>query len=38
MIREIASKYYGIIKVAGIDCLEEEEVCEEFIAFETPSI
>lgn len=27
--REFASKYYGIFKVAAINCANEEELCEE---------
>ena len=34
VIKELANKYYGIFKVAGIDCLEEEELCEDFTVFE----
>jgi hypothetical protein len=34
----LASKYYGIFKVAGVDCLEEEELCEDFTVFEHPLI
>ena len=29
---------YGIIKVAALDCLSEEELCEEFSAFDVPQI
>ena len=29
---------FGIIKVGAIDCHEEEELCEEFGVFETPTI
>jgi len=29
---------FGIIKVGAIDCLEEEELCEEFSVFENPMI
>jgi hypothetical protein len=29
---------YGIIKVGAINCLNEEELCEEFGAFEIPQI
>lgn len=38
MVREIASKYHGIFKVGALDCLEEEELCEEeFQVRDTPS-
>lgn len=35
---EIAEKLYGMIKVGAIDCLNEEELCEEFSAFDVPQI
>ena len=35
---EIAEKLYGMIKVGAIDCLHEEELCEEFSAFDVPQI
>lgn len=34
----LASKMFGIIKVGAIDCHEEEELCEEFGVFDTPTI
>ena len=34
----IAEKLYGIIKVGAIDCLREEELCEEFSVYTVPSI
>jgi len=37
MWRDLASKYYGIFKVAAVNCLEEEELChDEFQAYDTP--
>lgn len=36
--KELASKLYGIVKVASLDCLREEELCEEFGVFDHPSI
>jgi thioredoxin-like negative regulator of GroEL len=33
-----SEKLYGIIKVAGINCLQEEELCEEFMVFDVPQI
>lgn len=37
VVRQIATKYYGIFKVGAVDCVEEEELCEEeFQAYETP--
>ena len=35
---EIAEKLYGMIKVGAIDCLHEEELCEEFSVFDVPQI
>ena len=35
---KIASKLYGIIQVGAIDCLREEELCEEFGVFDIPQI
>jgi len=32
----VAEKLYGMIKVGAIDCLREEELCEEFSAFDVP--
>ena len=29
---------FGIIKVGAIDCLNEEELCEEFAVYDSPSI
>ncbi|KAL4466992.1 hypothetical protein ABPG74_010589 [Tetrahymena malaccensis] len=37
--RELASTYYGIFRVAAVDCVEEDALCEdEFQVFEHPSI
>ena len=33
-----ADKLYGIITVGAIDCLSEEELCEEFGVFDVPQI
>lgn len=33
-----SEKLYGIIKVAAINCLDEEELCEEFSAYDIPQI
>jgi len=33
-----SEKLYGIIKVAGINCVEEEAVCDEFTVFDKHSI
>jgi len=35
---QLAEKMFGIIKVGAINCNNEEELCEEFSVFETPSI
>lgn len=29
---------YGIIKVGAVDCLEDEELCEEFSVYNVPTI
>lgn len=34
--RTLAEKMYGIIKVGGIDCNEDEELCEEFAVYSVP--
>lgn len=34
----LANKMYGILKVAAIDCHAEEELCEEFSAFDVPQV
>ncbi|EGR30193.1 hypothetical protein IMG5_138460 [Ichthyophthirius multifiliis] len=37
--KELASKFYGILKIASIDCIEEDTLCEdEFQVFESPKI
>ena len=33
---EIANKLYGIIQVGAIDCLREEELCEDFGVYDIP--
>jgi thioredoxin-like negative regulator of GroEL len=33
-----SEKLYGIIKVAAINCLAEEELCEEFTVYDVPQI
>ena len=34
----LAEKMFGIISVGAIDCLVEEELCEEYAVFDTPKI
>jgi len=34
----ISEKLYGIIKVGAVDCLKEEELCEEFSVYNVPTI
>ena len=34
----ISDRLFGIIKVGAIDCLQEEELCEEFSVYTVPSI
>ncbi len=36
--KTLAEKMYGVIKIAAIDCLEEEELCEEFTVYDVPTI
>lgn len=36
--KQLAEKLYGIIKVGAIDCLSEEELCEEFGVYEHDQI
>lgn len=39
VIREVAEKYFGIFKVAAVNCAAEQELCEdEFQIFETPRV
>ena len=33
---KMAEKLYGILKVASLNCLYEQELCEEFSVYETP--
>lgn len=35
---KLAEKMYGVIKVGAIDCQSEEELCEEFGAYDIPQI
>lgn len=37
-IKTLAEKMHGIIGVGVADCEEDEEICEEFIAYDTPSL
>lgn len=32
----VAERLYGVIKVGAIDCLQEEELCEEFSVYQVP--
>lgn len=34
----MSERLYGMIKVGAIDCLSEEELCEEFSVYEVPRI
>lgn len=34
----ISERLYGVIKVGAIDCLQEEELCEEFSVYQVPQI
>ena len=34
----LSEKLYGIIKVAAINCLQEQELCEEFGVYEAPQM
>jgi thioredoxin-like negative regulator of GroEL len=36
--KTLADKMFGIIKVGAIDCLSEEELCEEFGVYDSPII
>ncbi len=36
--KSISERLYGIIKVGAIDCLQEEELCEEFSVYTVPTI
>lgn len=36
--KQLAEKLYGMIKVGAIDCLSEEELCEEFGVYEHDQI
>jgi hypothetical protein len=36
--KTLADKMFGIIKVGAIDCAIEEELCEEFSVFDSPTI
>ena len=35
---KLSEKMYGIIKVAAVNCLDEEELCEEFSVYDVPQI
>lgn len=34
----MADKLYGILRVGAIDCLSEEELCEDFSVYDIPAI
>ena len=34
----LAEKMFGIIGIGAIDCIEDEELCEEFSVMRTPVI
>jgi len=34
----LSEKMYGVFRVAAIDCDEDEEMCEEFGIYDTPTI
>ena len=34
----LAEKMYGIIRISAVDCEEDEEMCEEFLVFDSPTI
>lgn len=36
--KQLAEKMYGIIKVAAVDCNNEEELCEEFSVYDPPAM
>ena len=36
--KSVSEKLYGIIKVGAIDCLQEEELCEEFSVYSVPTV
>lgn len=36
--RTLAEKMYGIIKVGAVDCMEDEELCEEFSVYSVPTL
>lgn len=40
IFREIAEKFYGIFKVAGINCHEDAEdaICEDFLVYDIPKV
>lgn len=35
---KLAEKLYGIVKVGAVDCVKEEELCEEFGAYDIPQL
>jgi len=35
---KIASKMYGIVTIAGVNCDEDEEICDDFEAYGYPKI
>lgn len=36
--KTLSNKLYGIVRVAAIDCDEDEEMCEEFTIYDVPKI
>ena len=36
--KTLSEKMYGIIRIGAVDCEEDEEMCEEFLIFDTPTV
>jgi hypothetical protein len=36
--KALAEKMYGVLKVGAVDCVEDEELCEEFAVYSVPNI
>ena len=34
----LSDKMYGVFKIIAVDCDEDEEISEEFLVFDTPTI
>ena len=37
-MKQLSEKFHGTMRFGGVDCNEDEEMCEEFSVYETPAV